>query len=56
MLDVSTFMYNHPGTAFSIKRNIGRDVSKFFHGGYSLENICQVSPHDHSNVARSICN
>ena len=56
VLDVSTFMWTHPGGRFSIKRNIGRDVSKFFHGGYSLENIAPVGPHEHSDLARKICN
>lgn len=38
ILDISKFMDNHPGGRFSLERNIGRDVSKFFYGGYILEN------------------
>jgi cytochrome b involved in lipid metabolism len=30
-------MENHPGGKFVIEHNIGRDVSKFFYGGYSLD-------------------
>lgn len=37
VLDVSKFQYNHPGGLFSIHHNVGRDISKFFYGGYSLE-------------------
>jgi len=37
-------------------QNIGRDVSKFFHGGYSLENKSKVPEHRHSNDARMIVN
>jgi hypothetical protein len=44
----------HPGGKFSLEHNIGRDVSKFFHGGYSLENFKKVKEHRHSNDARMI--
>lgn len=54
VLDVSEFMEDHPGGRFSIEHNIGRDVSKFFYGGYSLE--ARVDPHTHTNDARRILN
>jgi len=38
VLDVSSFINNHPGGNFSLTHNIGKDISKFFYGGYSLEN------------------
>ena len=34
VLDVSSYLYNHPGGQFLISHNIGRDISKFFYGGY----------------------
>jgi cytochrome b involved in lipid metabolism len=37
VLDIETYMAEHPGGKFSIEHNIGRDISKFFYGGYSLE-------------------
>ena len=37
VLDVASFISHHPGGQFVLKHNIGRDISKFFHGGYSLE-------------------
>ena len=49
-------MWNHPGGTFTLKHNIGRDISKFFHGGYSLENIKQVPNIHHSFNARKIAN
>ena len=38
ILDVTKFMGEHPGGLFSLEHNVGRDISKFFYGGYSLEN------------------
>ena len=54
VLDVADFMTFHPGTVFSIEHNIGRDVSKFFSGAYSLENSPgrAVPHHVHSNDAK----
>ena len=56
VLDIGKFLDEHPGGRFSLEHNIGRDVSKFFHGGYSLENISKVSNHTHSNDARRAVN
>ena len=56
VLDVKRFMGEHPGGRFSLEHNIGRDVSKFFHGGYSLENVDKVPEHTHSNDARKVVN
>ena len=56
VLDIRSFMKSHPGGKFVLKHNIGRDVSKFFHGGHTLENIKYVAPHTHSNAAKKIAN
>lgn len=37
VVDVEQFADRHPGGKFLIKHHIGRDVSKYFWGGYSLE-------------------
>ena len=37
VLDVTDFAKSHPGGRFLIEKNFGRDISKFFYGGYSLE-------------------
>jgi hypothetical protein len=52
VLDVTKFLDEHPGGKFSLEHNIGKDVSKYFHGGYSLENLKKVKEHRHSNDAR----
>lgn len=38
VLDVSQYISCHPGGKFLLEHNFGRDISKFFYGGYSLEN------------------
>lgn len=37
VLDVTKFIDYHPGGKFVLKINNGRDISKFFYGGYCLE-------------------
>lgn len=60
VLDVGDFVDQHPGGRFLISHNIGRDISKFFYGGYSLEdNLSGSGPaqgHAHSTYARKIVN
>ena len=38
VLDVSKFSLTHPAGAFLINKNVGRDISKYFDGGYVMEN------------------
>lgn len=52
IIDVTSILSSHPGGRFVIEGNIGRDISKFFHGGYTMENIDYVEPYAHSNEAR----
>ncbi len=54
MLDVTNYMKEHPGGKFLVEANIGRDISKFFYGGYSFENYTKSKPklNIHSNIAR----
>lgn len=58
VLNVKDFVSVHPGGKFAIRQNIGRDISKFFFGGYALDNnLNGVSKgHRHSNYARMIVN
>jgi cytochrome b involved in lipid metabolism len=35
IIDVSKYTQTHPGGEEVITSNIGRDISKFFYGGYS---------------------
>ena len=57
VLDVEKFIDQHPGGRFSIQHNVGRDISKFFYGGYSLENNIGGPPakgYAHSTFAKII--
>jgi hypothetical protein len=56
VLNVESFKADHPGGQFLIDFHIGRDISKFFYGGYVLENQSGMAPYTHSNLARSIVN
>eukprot|EP00347_Sterkiella_histriomuscorum_P024123 403332230 len=56
VLDVSRFKLSHPGGKFVLDYNVGRDISKFFYGGYTLETSSGLKPHTHSNMARHILN
>ena len=56
ILDISKFKFSHPGGKFSLLHNNGRDVSKYFYGGYMMENNTGSQPHTHSNMARLIVN
>jgi cytochrome b involved in lipid metabolism len=53
VLDVSKYQEYHPGGEFVVNQNIGRDISKFFYGGYAQENfVKKPKTHFHSNIAR----
>jgi hypothetical protein len=56
VLDVSKFQSSHPGGKFVIEHNIGKDISKYFYGGYSLENSWGNRRNTHSSIARRIVN
>ena len=43
----------HPGGKFLITRNYGRDISKFFYGGYVM--MAGQIPHTHTLAALKIC-
>jgi hypothetical protein len=53
-VNVANFKASHPGGRFLIDHNIGRDISKFFYGGYVLETQTKQRPYAHSNKARFI--
>jgi hypothetical protein len=60
IVDMAPFYKWHPGGVFTLKHNIGQDISKFFHGSYSMEGNLEVKKVDkrvkHSNYARKIVN
>ena len=52
IVDVESFMDEHPGTRFVINQNIGREIGKYFYGAYSMEE--DVLPHVHSSYAANL--
>ena len=61
VVDIGSYAYAHPGGAFLIEYNIGRDVSKFIFGSFALDGNHNdpKAPNNrwnHSNMARKIIN
>ena len=54
VLDLNGFERIHPGGKFNLLHNLGRDISKFFNGGYKLVNSSSKKPHTHSKAALDI--
>ncbi len=54
VLDISKYMFNHPGGKFLLSHFYGRDIGKFFYGGCVLENYKHSKPINHSFVAKKI--
>ena len=44
----------HPGGKFTIVKNFGRDIAKFYYGNYSLTNDKLSKPHTHTVQANQI--
>ena len=56
VLNLNGYEKIHPGGKFNLVHNYGRDVSKFFFGGYNLVNNpkAKKQPHHHSQPALDI--
>lgn len=52
ILDIGSFISEHPGGSHFMKANIGKDVGKYFYGVSSMEN--GILPYEHSNYAGKI--
>jgi cytochrome b involved in lipid metabolism len=54
ILDVGRYSSRHPGGKFLIDAVVGRDASKYFYGGYKMENqkSNKDGPWRHTMVAR----
>lgn len=44
VIDIDGYAKIHPGGKFNINHNLGRDISKFFFGGYQLVNVKGIQP------------
>ena len=56
VLDVTQFAGSHPGGRFLLEKNVGKDISRYFYGGYSYEPLQGAKNNTHSNYARTIVN
>lgn len=61
VLDITNYIYAHPGGSHLLEYNIGRDISKFIYGSYALagntnDPKAKTDRHTHSNVARKVAN
>ena len=58
VVDVEEYITHHPGGKFVIEHCIGQDISKFFFGGFSLENNIdpKTKGYHHSYAAYMIVN
>jgi len=54
VLDLNGYERVHPGGKFNLMHNLGRDISKFFFGGYNLVNEPVRRPHHHTQPALDI--
>ena len=52
VIDVTSFISEHPGSSYVIEQTIGRDIGKYFYGAYHLES--SASPHKHSSFAARV--
>jgi len=48
VLNLDGYYWRHPGGKFNLTHNYGRDISKFFFGGYNLVNVKGKRPTHHS--------
>ncbi|CDW75650.1 cytochrome b5-like heme steroid binding domain containing protein [Stylonychia lemnae] len=55
IIDVAKYIFDHPGGPQVLDGNIGRDISKFFYGGYQYENFSgKQDNHAHSDSANLV--
>ena len=48
VLKVGDYDHFHPGGRFTMKKNYGRDISKYFYGAYKLVNESNEKNYNHS--------
>ena len=58
VLNLKSYYRVHPGGRFVLEKNYGRDIAKFFYGGYQLVNPKDPNHqnfHNHGAIATKIC-
>ena len=56
VLKIDDYDHFHPGGSFTLKKNYGRDVTKYFNGAYKLVNLKDEIQFVHGADARLIAN
>lgn len=55
VLNLNGYERQHPGGKFTLIKNLGRDISKFYYGGYALvQKEGAYGVHAHTEASRSI--
>ena len=55
ILNLNGYERQHPGGKFTLIKNLGRDISKFYYGGYALvQNQGAFGVHAHSEASKRI--
>jgi cytochrome b involved in lipid metabolism len=54
VLELGDYREFHPGGTFFIEKNYGRDISKFYYGGYSM--VSTAKPYTHSAWSQGTIN
>ena len=44
IMDLSGYFHQHPGGQFLLEQTVGRDISKFFYGGFALDGNIDSKP------------
>ncbi len=53
VIDVTDYASSHPGGKFIFDKMTGKDIGKYFYGGYAFDSDSPVY-HRHTNYARRI--
>jgi cytochrome b involved in lipid metabolism len=54
VLNVGDYITSHPGGPFLIRECIGRDISKYFYGGYSKTKSHLINSHSKTALKRAL--
>lgn len=56
VLKIGDYDHFHPGGCFTLEKNYGRDITKYFNGAYKLVNSDKEKLYNHPADAVTICN
>lgn len=56
VIDLKEWEQYHPGGKFVLQKNLGRDITKYWYGGYQMVEHWRNKKHKHSYMATQIAN